>query len=328
MAVAHMKEDSDKIWTKEAPTDIRAFKDYLKSIEGSKILTFEEQNGAQWLYTELRPFVDKIIVCETYRNHLLKEGPKTDKIDAQKLVRLMRAGFLKEVYHCSDDFIHIRKITTGYRQLVKESVRLQVSVKSLMRSEGNLHYKSDKVTSDEGNFVLSGMQKRIEYLDEEKKRYLSEFRRLVKKHKSIKALTTLPGISDIIAVNIAALIVDPKRFKTKGQLFSYAGLIKHERISGGVLYYKKKPRHSAHLKYWIKLAAATILRGDRHNSIKDYYDHLIEVKKYEPHNARHQLARYMLTLVWGLMKSGGKYNATRNKEKRNVKQSTEQQTSA
>lgn len=327
MAVAFMKDDSDKIWTKQAPTDIRALKDFIKSFEGSKCLTFEEQNGAQWLYTELRPLVDKVIVCETYRNHLLKEGPKTDKIDAQKLLQLMRAGLLKEVYHCSDDFIHIRKLTTGYRQLIKESVRLQVSVKSLMRSEGNLNYKNDTVNSPEGNFVLGGMQKRLEYLDEEKKRYLAEFKRLVKKHKSIKALTSMPGISDIIAVNVAALIVDPKRFKTKGQLFSYAGLIRHERISGGVLYGKKKPRHSAHLKYWIKLAAATILRADRKNSFKDYYDHLIETKNYQPHNARNQLARYMLVIVWGLMKSGGKYNSTRAKEKRNVKL-IENQTSA
>ena len=39
-----------------------------------------------FLYTELKEYVEKIIVRDPYRNKLLTERAKTDKIDAKKLV--------------------------------------------------------------------------------------------------------------------------------------------------------------------------------------------------------------------------------------------------
>ena len=35
-----------------------------------------ETTISQWLYTELRKYVDKIIICDPHRNKLLSEGPK------------------------------------------------------------------------------------------------------------------------------------------------------------------------------------------------------------------------------------------------------------
>ena len=58
----------------------------------------EETTTSQWLYTELRDYVDRMVICDPYRNKLLNDGPKTDKIDAAKLVHLLKAGLIKEVY--------------------------------------------------------------------------------------------------------------------------------------------------------------------------------------------------------------------------------------
>lgn len=69
----------------------------------------EETTTSQWLYTELRNHVDKLVACDTHRNKLLSEGAKTDKIDAEKLVQLLRANLLKEIYHSNDRFIELRK---------------------------------------------------------------------------------------------------------------------------------------------------------------------------------------------------------------------------
>jgi hypothetical protein len=41
------------------------------------------------LYDLLRPHVTKIVVCNPRRNALLKEGNKSDRIDAQKLAELL-----------------------------------------------------------------------------------------------------------------------------------------------------------------------------------------------------------------------------------------------
>ena len=87
------------------------------------ILTIEESTTAQWLYSELRDKVDELIICDPYRNHLLSEGAKTDKIDSQKLVKLLCSNLLKSVFHSHNDFIYLRKIVSGYEDVVRaESV--------------------------------------------------------------------------------------------------------------------------------------------------------------------------------------------------------------
>ena len=125
MAIARMTAKSDRVEIRDIPSDIRELKVYLKNLKGRKICTVEESTAAQWLYTELKEQVDEILICDPRRNRLLSEGPKTDKIDAEKLVRLLRAGMCKPVFHTADQFIHSRKLVSGYQNTVKAGVRLK-----------------------------------------------------------------------------------------------------------------------------------------------------------------------------------------------------------
>src|SRR5882757_5169650 len=99
MAWAHSTKNSNKLETFDARSDVAGFKRYLENLKGKTILTFEETSPAHSLYTELNESVDKIIVCEPYTNHLLKSGPKTDRTDAIKLMKLLKADMLKPVFH-------------------------------------------------------------------------------------------------------------------------------------------------------------------------------------------------------------------------------------
>ena len=92
MAISRMTTQSGKIRTIDVPSDIEELKLYLGGLRGTKILAFEETTPAHWLYTELKPFADEIVVCDPYRNRLLSEGPKTDKIDAAVLADLLRSN--------------------------------------------------------------------------------------------------------------------------------------------------------------------------------------------------------------------------------------------
>lgn len=94
MAIARLTPLTGKIRTIDVPSDIEEVKVYLKELRGTKILAFEETTPAHWFYTELKPWVSEIVVCDPYRNLLLLEGPKTDKIDAEKLVKLLKAGLV------------------------------------------------------------------------------------------------------------------------------------------------------------------------------------------------------------------------------------------
>jgi hypothetical protein len=78
MAIARMTNKTSKTKVMEAPSDIRELKTYCMALRGKKILTIEETTSAQWLYVELHDVVDRIVVCDPYRNRLLSDGPKTD----------------------------------------------------------------------------------------------------------------------------------------------------------------------------------------------------------------------------------------------------------
>jgi hypothetical protein len=48
--------------------------------------------------------VQHIVVCNPRRNALLKEGSKSDQVDARKLAELLRTGMLRPVYHGETDY--------------------------------------------------------------------------------------------------------------------------------------------------------------------------------------------------------------------------------
>ena len=304
MAIARMPAKLDKVDTRDVPSDIGELKIYLRNLKGKKILTIEESTTAQWLYTELKDEVDELLVCDPRRNRLLSEGPKTDKIDASKLVQLLRAGMLKRVFHTADQFIYLRKLVSGYRDVVQAGVRLKNQRASLFRANG-LSKKEAVLPSDAETFVLQGLDASIERYEKEKKRYESEFNRWRTKHPLVRNLESLPGIGAIGAVTVAAAVVDARRFPNKNAFISYCGLVKHERLSGGRSYGKKSTQYSRALKCVFKTAALACIDGNAKNgAFKSYYDQLIEKKRCSDHVDRHAMARRIATLALGVMKSG------------------------
>jgi hypothetical protein len=58
---------------------------FIHGLRSELHVTWEEGTSAAWLYDHLKPHVQRVLVCDTWRNALLKEGNKSDKIDARKL---------------------------------------------------------------------------------------------------------------------------------------------------------------------------------------------------------------------------------------------------
>src|SRR3989304_10476782 len=80
MAIGHMSPRSQHPKVFEQEANLAALKEYLTSLRGRTVLVIEETTTAQWLYVELRDSVARIIICDPYRNRLLSDGPKTDKV--------------------------------------------------------------------------------------------------------------------------------------------------------------------------------------------------------------------------------------------------------
>ncbi|MBW1702664.1 MAG: IS110 family transposase [Deltaproteobacteria bacterium] len=285
MAIGRMTKKSNKITLIDVPSDIVEMKVYLKKLKGSKILVVEETTTSQWLYTELRDYVDRMVIYDPYRNKLLNDGPKTDKIDASKLVHLLKAGLIKEVYHSTDKFLYLRRFVSGYEDLVK-------AADSKLESRGE-------------QFVLECLDRQIEAYEKEKEGYEKEFKSFARKYHEIRHQKSLPGIGFIHAVKIVARVVSPYRFADKGHYLSYAGLIKLEKISGGRSYGRKNPRYCRQLKGVYKSGVLAAIGGN--NPINDYYEYLIKEKGYPEYMARHKACRRLAIISLGVFKSGKKY---------------------
>ncbi len=73
--------------------------EFLQGLHGSLSVTFEEATSAAWLHDLLKPHVTRLVVCDPRKNALVKDGSKSDRIDARKLAELLRGNQLTSVYH-------------------------------------------------------------------------------------------------------------------------------------------------------------------------------------------------------------------------------------
>lgn len=109
-------------------------------------------------------------------------------------------------------------------------------------------------------------------------------------------------------MKILATVVDARGFACRGQYWSYCGLVKHEKLSGGRSYGRRKGQYSRTLKSIYKTAAIVAINGD--NPIREYAEYLLANGVAE-HNVRQAVARYIASITYGILKTGTRYEPYR-----------------
>jgi hypothetical protein len=66
--------------------------EFIQGLQGTLSVTFEEGTSAAWLHDLLKPHVSRLVICDPQKNALLKDGNKSDRIDARKLAELLRTN--------------------------------------------------------------------------------------------------------------------------------------------------------------------------------------------------------------------------------------------
>jgi hypothetical protein len=74
-----------------------------------------------------------VVVCDPRRNALLKEGSKSDRIDARKLVELLYRNMLP-LYHGENGVRTLKELARSYLTISKDVVRVMTRVKALYRN--------------------------------------------------------------------------------------------------------------------------------------------------------------------------------------------------
>ena len=108
--------------------------EFFAGLRGTLSVTFEEGTWAAWLHDLLKPHVAKLVVCNPRKNALLKDGNKSDRIDAHKLAELLYLNKLSPVYHGETGVRMLRELSRSYLTIVKDLSRVMNRLKAVYRS--------------------------------------------------------------------------------------------------------------------------------------------------------------------------------------------------
>jgi len=307
---------------------------FIRGLRGTLHVTFEEGTCAAWLYDLVVPHVNKVVVCDPRKNALLRAGNKNDRIDAQKLAELLRAGLLSPVYHGEAGVLlrSLKELARSYLGITKDLTRVMNRLKALYRSRaipctGTLVYTPHHRVEWLERLPESGVRRRAvrlyQQLDvlqslrqEARRELLAESR----KHPAARVLRQIPFLGAVRVALLIALLQTPHRFRTKRQLWAYCGLAlethasaEYRFVAGQVQRSVKwlairglNDNHNPDLKNIFRSAATTA--SARPGPFLDFYAALL-AKGMRPSMARLTLARKIEAITLILWKKGGSFDA-------------------
>lgn len=303
------------------PTSIPAISQVLDSLQGTKRLALEEGPMAGWLYRQLHTRLDQCIICDPRRNRLISsDGDKDDPLDAAKLAGLLRGNYLKPIYHSDNEpRCHLKQWVSLYYDRIRDSVRCINKIRARGRMYGvtiprvilrNAPKRQVWLASVPPSALARQLHMLTLGLDATRQQARIARQQMclaARPFPIIAQWQTLPGIGVIRAITLFAYLDTPWRFKTKSKLWKYCGVGLDRSTSGTDAQGRPKPARlrlvraaNRTLKNAVMGATISAL-NQKHNTFKTDYERMI-THGIIPSNARHSVARKMLTILWGMWK--------------------------
>jgi transposase len=305
---------------------------FTDGLRGELYVTFEEGTWAAWLYDLLKPQARKVVVCDPRRNALLKDGNKSDRIDARKLAELLYLDKLHPIYHGEHGLRTLKELVRSYLTLTKDLGRVMTRVKAIYRSwsipcTGKQVYSPRHRSEWLEKIREGGVRRRAEFyyqqLDALRTLRQQARRELLaesKKQPAWKRLCQIPSMGPIRAAVLMGILQTPHRFRTKRPLWKYIGFAiethssaDHRSVHGQLERSRKKisvrglNRDCNHdLKNLFKGAA--IVASSKPGPFQGFYAALL-AKGMRPEMARLTLARKIATIALIVWKKGVSFDA-------------------
>ena len=313
-------------------TNGKVLTDMVRSIAGKKHVCIEEGTHAEWVYELLEPLVDQIVVTIPEKSR----GNKNDSSDAWKRADEMRRGTIdRPVFKAPDRFTALRAAVKAYIVTQRDMVRTKTRLNSLYRSRG-MHAMGSAIYDPEQRSTwltrlpsaqrchaeLLSMQ--LDGLVQTHERAREWMLEESKKIPIVRLIETAPGIAEIRAPLIVAIVISPQRFRTRRQFWSYCGLAVVTRSSAdwtkdrdGKWIRSVVPQtwglnHNRHplLKSVFKGAAEVVASHMPQHPLRLAYERAI-ASGTKPNLAQLTLARRIAGAVLAMWKNKEKYDPTR-----------------
>lgn len=329
--VASVRDESGKVVMKATvPTEEKAIGALVRNPSWPRVhVAFEEGTQAQWLHDVLVHQVERVVVCNVRGKDRLAN--KDDRIDADGMSEKLRLGALKPVFHGATEILTLKELVRSYNNLVEDSTRVMLRIKAIFRARAiatpgvSVYRPSQRkqwLAKLEGGAriraasLLAQLDMLLELRPKAKAAMLSAARR----QSGWKVLCSIPFLGPIRVAQLLAILRTPFRFRTKRNLWPYAGLavIKqssaNQEFKNGKLQRSKKApmtrglnrNHHPLLKAVFKGAAhaAASMPGPLH----DYYQASV-ARGVDQELAKVTLARKIAAVALRLWKKGEIFEA-------------------
>jgi transposase len=331
--VASVREENGRVIARTVlPTDALRLVEFVRGMRGAIHVTFEEGTQAQWLHDVLVRVVDRVIVCD--RRGRSTQGNKSDQHDADELSDLLRCGKLRAVYHGSPERATLKELARTYENMIEDSTRMMLRLKALFRARGiatpgRTVYDTTQRTAWLAQLPERGVRFRAATLYAElellqslrptaKAAMLTEARR----DPAWRVLRTIPFMGPVRVALLLATLQTPWRFRTKRNLWAYAGLAvvsrttaEHEMRAGRPVRRRRQPmtrglnrNHNRVVKDVFKSAATAA--ATRRGPLQELYQGML-ARGMREELARVTLTRKLAALTLHVWKTGEPYDATK-----------------
>ena len=299
-------------------TTVRCLRSALRGHPGPVWVLLEASAVSALIREYIEPVVDRVIACETRENRwIAKSENKSDAADADRLARLLRMGEFQEVYMPPRGRLEIREVVRAYHKAVQDTTRVKNRIKAKYREHG-IDVKHTSAYSVQGRAAWLACAKRptvkfllevqygiLDRAEESRDQLAGRLHELLKHTRPYKLVKTLPGVGRVVASILVAVIVDPRRFRTKRKLWRYAGLGVRSALSADRTLHKGGAfTGNRLLKYAAMMAAQNAIHGNhrfgRHNQ------RMLD-QNIDPAMAKKTIARNILATALAMWKSGTEY---------------------
>ena len=330
--VATVRTDTGRVLVRSVlPTEEGALLGWFGGMRGAVHVALEEGTQAQWLHDLLTPVVDRVLVCD--RRGEPHRGNKGDAHDADALSELLRCQRLRAVYHGSPDRATLRELARAYQNLVDDATRVMLRLKALyrargIRTPGHAVYQAAQRAEWLGKlpagarFRARTLYAELEVLltlrPQAKRALLAE----AKRDPAWTVLRTIPFLGPVRVAMLLATMQTPWRFRTKRNLWAYAGLAvvtrtsaEYDDVNGRPVRRARAPltrglnrNHNPVLTEVFKSAATAA--ATRRGALQEFY-HGMLARGMRAELARVTLSRKLAAITLHLWKTGERYEPTR-----------------
>jgi transposase len=201
---------------------------------------YEASCGYGYLYDMLRQVAQRVVAAHPGQLRLIfRSKRKNDRIDAEKLAKLMFLDEVPAVYVPSQDVRAWRQLIQHRVRLINKRTRAKNACRALLRSVGirapgrfGLWTKNGMqwLRSLELPNTLYALQRdvlvtEIELFNEQIKLAEKELKRFSEGNPAVQLLMTIPGVGLRTAETVVAYLDDPARFHNTKAVGAYLGLV-------------------------------------------------------------------------------------------------------